>query len=83
MSNTSLDDEEKERILKQVTVHLLKQFAKIAILGGVIICLPLLVLQVLDILKIVQFQEVINFTLKWEVIVVTTACAVAVSTIRR
>lgn len=79
----SLDDEQKEFLIKQSVIHLLKRFVQITTLGALILSLPIVLLLVFDALNIAQFQEVTNFLLRWEVVSVTTVGVVIISIIRR
>jgi hypothetical protein len=79
----SMDDNKKEILLKESSIHLLKRFVQITILAILILSLPVLVLLVFDALSIAPFQDVVDFLLRWEVILVTTVVVITASVIHR
>lgn len=79
----SLDDEQKEFLIKQSSIHLLKRFVQITVIGTFLCGLPILVLLVFDLLNMASFQETTNFFLRWEGLLTTTVGAVIVNIVWR
>src|SRR5262245_44530357 len=83
ITDHSLDDQQKEALLKQSSIHLLKRFMHLTMLGVLILSLPILVLLALDALNIAPFQETLHFLGRWEVVLATIVGALTMSIIRR
>lgn len=83
MRNASLGDDEKERLVQQSAVQLMKHFVAISLLGAAVLAVPVLVLLALDALTIAPFQAAVALSLKWEVIAGTSIAAVVVWLARR
>ena len=83
MRNASLDDAEKERIVRHAAVRLMKRFVAISLLAAVVLAVPVLVLLALDALAVAPFQAAVALSASWEVIAITSLAAVAVWLARR
>ncbi len=83
MRDDSLHEDEKERLVQQAAIRLLKLFAKITLLGALILSLPMVILLTLDRLKIAPFQEVMDFLLAWEVLLAMTVSIIIINLFRR
>ena len=82
MRNDTLADDEKERIVQQSAVRLIKHFATITLIGAAVLAAPVGVLLALDALGVASFQAAIDLSLRWEVIVGASVAAVVVWLVR-
>ena len=83
MRNDALAEEEKERLVQEGAVHLMKHSAAFALIGVAVLAVPVLVLLTLDALGIASFQAAVDLSLRWEVISGTCVAAAAVWLVRR
>lgn len=83
MQDASRDDLEKERLVRQYAVSMLRRFAQLAALIAAVIGAPALLLLAMDALRVVEFGAVVALMSSWWFIAITGAGALAVCFIRR
>ena len=83
MQDASRDDLEKERLVRQYAVSMLRRFARLSALIAAVIGAPALLLLAMDALRIIEFGAVVALMSSWWFIAITGAGALAVCFIRR
>ena len=81
--NDALADEEKERLVQEGALQLMKRFAAITMVGAATLAVPVLVLLALDALGVTEFQAAIDLSLRWEVISGICVAAAIAWSVRR
>lgn len=69
----TLDDEEKERLVRRAAVRMFAQFLMITLTGIAVLVVPGIVISVADISGIAQGREVLDLLLSWEVLIGASA----------
>ncbi len=72
ISDTTLNDEEKERMVQGAALRLFGQFILITLTAIVVLTMPGVVMAVGDLIGLASFAAVSEFLLSWEVIIGAT-----------
>lgn len=72
MRDGSLDDEDKELLVRQYSIQLFGRFVQITLLGALIVSLPLLAVLACDFMNVAAFRDVMDFLISWPAILATT-----------
>lgn len=83
MRNDALADDEKERIVQQAAVRLMRYFATITLISAAVLAAPVGVLLAFDALGVASIQATLDLSLRWDVIVGASVAAVVVWLILR
>ena len=83
MRSEVLTEKEKERLVQEGAVHLIKHFAAISLIGVAVLAVPMLVLLALDALGVTSFRAAVDLSLRWEIISGTCIVAIVVWLARR
>lgn len=77
ISEKTLDDEEKERLVQRAALRMFAQFGLIIVTAGVVLLVPGVVIWIGDLVGLAPVAEVSSFLLSWEVIVGATVLILA------
>jgi hypothetical protein len=78
LSDPSLDDAAKERHARAASIRLFGAFATIALRSAVVFAAPLAVLWGLDAVGLAPLDEMLDFLVRWEVLLAATALGLGV-----
>jgi len=78
ISEKSLDDEEKERLVQRAALQMFGQFALITVTAAVVLLVPGAIIWIGDLIGLASVAAVSRFLLSWEVILGATALILAV-----
>ena len=77
ITDSQLDDHEKERAARHAALQLLKQAALITLKGAITVICALFPFWLADALALQPWNEAMTFALRWDVLLITTVLMVA------
>ena len=77
ITDSQLDDHEKERAARHAALQLLKQAALITLKGAITVICALFPFWLADVLALQPLDETMAFALRWDVLLITTVLMVA------
>jgi hypothetical protein len=77
ITEKSLDDEEKQRLVQRAALHLFGQFFLITLTGIVVLAVPGVVMWVGDLIGLAKFAAVTDLLLSWKIIIGATLLILA------
>lgn len=77
MTDSQLDDNDKERAARKYALQLLREAALIALKGLIIVLCALFPFWLADVLALQPWDEAMRFALRWDVLLITTVVMVA------
>ncbi len=81
--DSALDDDAKERAVRDASKRLMIQFLQITIRGAAVLAVPTVVLYGVDWVGLASFEDIVAFLLRWEVILISTLAVVLISLVWR
>lgn len=77
VTDSQLDDHDKERVARHAALQLFKQAALITLKGVITVICALFPFWLADALALQPWNEAMTFALRWDVLLITTALMVA------
>ena len=81
--DSALDDDAKERAVRDASKRLIIQFLQITIRAAAALAVPTVVLYGVDWVGLASLEDIVAFLLRWEVILISTLAVVLISLVWR